>query len=120
MKYKYAVSTQNGRPRSKGPGRYVNPNDWKTGPDPIRHDKYYGYLKHNAQARFRKEEYSLTWEQWEELWTDERWAERGRGVDNLCMQQINVGDGWHIDNVEIVTRRQHFDDIKKRNKNVQS
>lgn len=114
MKFKYAVHSNNGKqPGSGGPGRCVDPTKWNTGPDPIRRDKYYGYLKHRAQARYRKEEYSLTWEQWENIWTDDAWLQRGRGVDNLCLQQQLVGDGWHVHNVEIVTRKQHLQSKRK-------
>lgn len=115
MKYKYATSAAQGRQAPNGkPGRHVDPSCWCTGPDPVRHDKYYAYLKHRSQAKFRKEDYTLTWEEWESLWTNERWAERGRTIESLCLQQIDLGEGWHFDNVEIVTRRQHFKIAKER------
>lgn len=115
MKFKYATSAAQGRQGPNGkPGRHVDPSIWCTGPDPVRHDKYYAWLKHRSQARYRKEEYSLTWEEWELLWTDELWVKRGRTVDSLCLQQKELGDGWHIHNVQIVTRRQHFKLAKER------
>jgi hypothetical protein len=101
-------------------GRLSNPDLWCTGPDPLRHEIYYAYLKHQAQARFRKEDYTLTFEDWESLWTTERWLQRGRKIDNLCLQQKEPGDGWHLNNVEVVTRRKHFADIKKRNADARS
>lgn len=119
MTFKYAVNS-NGRliGTGIGPGRRVNPNDWSTGTDPVRHEKYYAYLKHRCQAKFRKEQHSLTWEQWEQLWPDHLWAQRGRSIDSLCLQQIEPGAGWHEHTVEIVTKKQHFKDIKKRNANA--
>lgn len=119
MKFKYAKYSETGRQAPNGrPGRHVDPSCWCTGPDPLRHDKYYAWLKHRAQAKYRKEDYSLSWDEWELLWTDERWLERGRTIDSLCLQQIELGEGWHFNNVEIVTRRKHFNDIKQRNGNV--
>lgn len=117
MKYRYAVHTNNGKQKGENrSGRYVDPSRWVTGPDPLRHEKYYAWLKHRSQANYRKEEYSLTWEQWEELWSDERWFSRGRTIESLCLQQIEPGEGWHISNVEVVTRRKHFADKKERNR----
>lgn len=116
MKFKYATSAQHGRQAPNGiPGRHVDPNTWCTGPDPVRHDKYYAWLKHRSQARYRGEPHSLTWDEWESLWTDQLWAERGRTIDSMCLQQIELGEGWHFNNVEIVTRRQHFK-MAKRNR----
>lgn len=115
--YKYAVHTENGKQKGSGkPGRYVDPDSWCTGPDPVRHDKYYAYLKHQAQAKFRKEQHTLTWDQWEALWPDELWHQRGRKAHNLCLQQTAPGLGWHWSTVEVVPRRKHFQDIKERNR----
>lgn len=117
MKYKYAVHTNNAKPRGTNrPGRCLDPDSWCTGPDPVRHDKYYAYLKHRSQAKYRKETHSLTWEQWETLWPNDLWSQRGRSADSLCLQQIETGEGWHISNVEIVTRRQHLQN--KRTKEI--
>ena len=100
-------------------GRNPDPEAWQSGPCPIQHDKHYGYLKHKAQANYRGEAYSLSQEEWFELWTNELWLQRGRSADSLCLQQQNPKLGWHLNNVEIVPRRKHFNDIKKRNSDVQ-
>jgi hypothetical protein len=89
-------------------GRSVDPDSWCTGPDRLTHDKYYSWLKHRSQAKYRKEDYSLTWEQWSGIWQDDLWHNRGRGIDNLCLQQIDRELGWHIDNVEVISRREHL------------
>lgn len=111
-KYKYARESTGGPGKR---GRNPNPNRWATGPDRLTHDKHYGWLKHKAQANYRGEEYSLTWEEWESLWTNELWLQRGRTAESLCLQQIDNECGWHATNVEIVTRIEHFAQIKKRN-----
>ena len=115
MEYKFRYApTATGGPGKRG--RNPDPDNWTSGPCPLSHDKHYAYLKHRAQANFRKEDYTLTLEEWQQLWTDERWLQRGRGTDNLCLQQVDPELGWHYHNVEIVTRRKHFADMKKRNR----
>lgn len=95
------------------PGKRQNPDSWKTGPDPVRHDKYYAYLKHKAQATFRCEPYYLTWEEWEQLWAGDRWFKRGRKGEDLCLRQIDPIEGWRMSNCEVVTRREHFSHMRK-------
>jgi hypothetical protein len=90
----------------KGKGRRVDPNTWITGPDPYRRNKYYAYLKHRSQARYRGESYSLTWPEWETLWRDDLWDQRGKGSESLCLAQCDVTKGWHVNNVEIIPRRE--------------
>lgn len=104
MKYKYATFPE----YKPGPGRKPNPDKWCTGPDPLTREKYYAYSKHKAQAKYRKEEYDLTWEDWQSMWTDELFLKRGRGREDLCMQKINPDDAWSLYNVEIVTRIEHL------------
>ena len=72
-------------------------------------NKYYAYLKHRAQARHRSEDYTLTWEDWHELWTEDSWQCRGRRVTDLCLGRLDWAEGWHKNNVRVMTRRQHFD-----------
>lgn len=74
----------------------------------IQADKRYAWMKHKAQANYRGEEYSLTIDEWMSLWTDEAFLQRGRDKDSLCLTQINIGEGWHLDNVEIVPRADYL------------
>jgi len=118
MNYKLRYAPEStGGPGKRG--RNPNPESWASGPCPLAHDKHYGYLKHKAQARYRGEDYSLTLEDWMTMWTDELWLQRGRTSDSYCLQQIDAEQGWSVDNVEIVPRRKHFSDIKKRNRDAQ-
>lgn len=106
MRNKYAKV---GRPAdSEGRGRKSDPSVWKTGPDPARRELYYAFLKHRSQAVYRQEDYSLTWEAWETMW-EGCWLQRGKLSDNLILGRVNWDRGWHEDNVEIMTRRTHFD-----------
>jgi hypothetical protein len=90
-----------------GPGSPANPAYW-TEDAMIERDKYYGLLKHKAQAKFRNEEHSLTWEEWQQLWPTDLWLKRGRGVDDLCISIVNLEHGWHSWNVTICTRGEHL------------
>lgn len=80
----------------------------RVGDDHVQQDKYYAYLRHRAQARFRSEPYELTWEQWDRAWTPELWAQRGRSVDSYCIIRINPRLSWNESNIAIITRREQL------------
>lgn len=105
MQFKYAHNTNRYVGTARGPGRAADRAKWPTGPDPLRRDKYYAWLKHRAQAKFRNEPHTLTWDFWESVWPDHVWLKRGRGADDLCLAREDFLDGWHDYNVDIVTRR---------------
>jgi len=97
-------------------GRYQNPDTWITGPCPIRRDKYYAWLKHRAQAKYRGEAYDLTWEHFEMLWIDDdTWFRRGRSAESLCMSLVDWHQGWVDGNVEIISR---LEQLRKPKHNV--
>jgi hypothetical protein len=102
MQHKYVP-----QPKKLGPnnsqGRYVTPNNWITGPDPLRREKYYAYLKHRAQAKFRNEHYELTWDDWETLWPDELFLRRGRRNKDLCIARLDRLDSWNTHNCTVCT-----------------
>lgn len=116
MRNKYAPTGKK-QPGEGGHGRYVDPNRWKTGPDPVTRDKYYAFLKHKSQAAYRGEDHSLTWEQWQDYWSDDHWLRRGKLIDDLVLGRVDWREGWHRDNCKIMTRGEHF---KIRSQNVQS
>ena len=118
MRHKYVRIT----PNTWGDkGRNTDPSKWVSGSDPLKHEKYYAWLKHRAQARHRKEDYELTWPQWDTIWRDELFLRRGRAVDDLCLQRIDPLSGWCESNVEITTRSEHLTRKRKRETdNVQS
>ncbi len=76
--------------------------------DPIQHDKYYGYLKHRAQAAHRQEPHSLSWRQWQTLWPHSLWKKRGRGPRSLRLAQKNSKLGWSLKNCEVVEHSSHM------------
>jgi len=95
-----------------GPGRPPRPEKWITGPDEYKHELYYSYLRHKAQAVYRHEQYNLSWEDYESLWTPETFEKRGRGVKSLCLYRIVREDPWEVTNVQICTRREYWDSRK--------
>jgi hypothetical protein len=118
MRFKYAVSANSKvRPGSGLRGRPVDANSWSTGPDPITHDKYYAWLKHRSQARYRGEDYELTWEDWQTLWTNELWSQRGKSNESVCLARKDFTEGWDPANVEIIPR---IDQIRRQKEYKQS
>lgn len=106
MKYKYCASKN--IPNTTQLGRPVDPSKWISGPDPLSHDKYYAWLKHRAQARYRHEQYDLTWEEWETLWPDNLFLQRGRKSTDLCLARVDWSQPWSAVNCHIVERKQHL------------
>lgn len=105
------------KPRSKygptnTPGRYPDPSKWKSGPDPVAHEKYYAWLRHRAQAKFRKEHYTITWEEWQQLWPDPLWHKRGRGRQDLVLSRVDLDQGWSMCNLEVTSRLEHLRKLK--------
>lgn len=96
------------RPKSMN-GLKPKEENWCSEERIIERDIYYGWLKHKAQAKYRSEDYSLTYEEWAELWTHDKWLCRGRGREDLCLMQLAPGLGWHKGNVEVVTRQCYLD-----------
>ena len=77
----------------------------------IDRDRALGFHRARAQAEFRYEDWELTLEEWCEIWPDERWALRGRDVDDLCMTREDLDGAWSKDNIILMTRR---DQLKRK------
>lgn len=118
MKHKYSII---GRPQgSKGNGRCSDPETWKTGPDPLRREIYYAWLKHKSQAQYRGETYNLTWKEWEHMWSNGVWEKRGRKINDLCLTRLDFDGAWCMSNVIICTRQEHFKIKRQLNAQKQS
>tara|TARA_B110000503_G_C7050783_1_gene372209 strand:- start:503 stop:871 length:369 start_codon:yes stop_codon:yes gene_type:complete len=100
----------------KGSGRYIDPSKWITGPDLYTRQKYYAWLKHRSQAQYRHEEYDLTWEDWQVLWPDNLWDQRGRSIESLCLTRLDYEGAWSMDNIIICSRKKHFQLKKEYNR----
>lgn len=119
MGYKEGSLKKDGTPREK-PGRKSTPkvkstfvrraprpHIWITGPNEFKHDMYHPWQVSKAQANFRKEGWTLTFDEFFELWRG-HWHNRGREPDNMCMTRKDKNDAWSQDNVEIITRKEHL------------
>lgn len=82
--------------------------------DPDLHKKHRPFLKHRSQCAFRNEEWNFSFEEWCSIWTEEKWALRGRQADQLCMRRLDSTRPWQVDNVELITRRQMVSDNRAR------
>ena len=81
------------------------PYSWKYPGDKIRSDKNRGFLRARAQCRFRGEPFELTTEEWQALWTDDLWLNRGRLPEQYCLIRDDLKEPWRVDNVMLTTRR---------------
>lgn len=108
MNTKYLPKLKNPNGEYKGSGRRVDPNTWKTGPDELTREKYYAFLKHRAQCKFRSEPYNLSWEDWQTLWSDDAFKRRGRKSTDLCMARINFDLPWCVENCVVYPRSEHL------------
>lgn len=88
--------------------RKRDPDTYGGGPDFYTRNKYYAWLKHRSQAAYRSESHSLTWNDWQTLWKDKLWDQRGQKGYQLCLAQIDSKLGWHMNNVAVMTRKEQL------------
>ena len=89
-----------------GPG-VERPHVWVCGPDPYKHSMYVPWMKHRAQASYRQEDHTLTFEQFYELWKD-HWEYKGRAADDYCLTRIDPEKAWSQDNCELRIRKEYL------------
>jgi len=96
--------------------RGIYPELWKSGRCPVRHKLWLDCQRGRAQAKYRGQVWEISEEQYIELWmTKDRYKQRGRKGDDLCMTRINKHLPWRVDNVYFPTRKEHFQDIYQGN-----
>ena len=79
---------------------------WISGPDPLHHKMYVAFGYHRVSCRLRGESWSLTWDEWRDTWLP-FWDQRGRSSEQLCMCRKDIAGVWEINNVELLTRKEH-------------
>lgn len=85
------------------------PHRWKTGPCERTHNQYEVYAQQLNQAKWRKEEWDLSFEDWLALW-EPRWdTGRGRTRDCYCLVRKDYGLPWNKHNIELITRQEHVE-----------
>lgn len=72
------------------------------------------YARMKAQAKFRRENFLLSWDEFYEIWIAV-WEHRGSRREQLCLSRIDFALDWSIDNVQIITREDHWR-LQKENK----
>lgn len=78
---------------------------YKTEFERIRH---FPFLRARAQANFREEGWTLTFEQFCNIWTDEFWPRRGKKVNSLVMTRLRKDRSWSATNVKLSIRGTHL------------
>ena len=87
----------------------LRPHTWLIGPDPIDHKLYTDCQRARAQARFRGEEWTITEQEYIALWRkDNHYLRKGRTTTSICLTMSDPDLGWHMNNVELVSRQDHF------------
>ena len=85
--------------------KYDKTKRWKTGPDPEVRKHYYRFLRMRCQAKFWGQEWTIIWEDYLDIMKTAtgKW---GRTLDSVNLVRINTAEGWHIDNVQLMSRRE--------------
>jgi len=109
------------KPIPREPSTFVRraprPQVWKSGPDIERHRMYQPWLLSRAQANFRGEQFDLSFEEYYQLWHKD-WDNRGRRPENMCMTRIDKEGAWSLDNVHIISRKEHLAERGTSRKNM--
>ena len=82
------------------------PHTWKVQGE-LNHTQYIAWLRMKAQAQFRKEEWTLSFGEYQTAWRD-HWHSRGRAATDLCMTRHDAEGAWSADNIKLVTRSEHL------------
>lgn len=88
------------------PAAGKQPHLWVTGPDPVTHEKYVAFLRARSQARFRREAWDLSFEEWVEFWGED-WLRRGRRPDQIRMSRRDWTQPWCLSNMIKMSQRDH-------------
>ncbi len=87
----------------------IRPHIWKIGSDPVDHKLYVDAQRAKAQAKYRKEGWEITEQEYIKLWRkDDFYKKKGRSLDSLCLTRIDFEGDWTLDNVEIISREAHY------------
>lgn len=82
------------------------PNAWKVKGE-IPHKQHIAWLRAKAQAEFRGEVWTLTFDEYQQLWA-EQWHNRGRKPENYCLTRYDSEQPWNTTNSVVMNRREHL------------
>lgn len=65
------------------------------------------YQNGRVQARMRNLEWTIRQDDFIDVWSeDDKWQHRGTKSGDLTFCRIDMSSGWHINNVDIITRHE--------------
>lgn len=78
-------------------------------PDDIDTKLFMDCMRARAQAKYFDQEWTIGEQEYIAMWrTNDRYLNKGRGNDQFCLVRQDYEKGWHLDNVQIVTRLEHY------------
>lgn len=99
----------------KGKGLGPRPNQWKWGSDKDLRDKNTAFLKARCQAKYRQEEWRLTFPEYDAIWNENEWARRGIQAHCICMSREDMSGPWSKNNVILIERSKN---ARRHNRNL--
>ena len=93
----------------------LRPDKWVS-QDPVVRKKNLAFLRMRCQAKFRGEEWTLTFEEFQAHWVDKFWIMRGYHRNAPCMTRIDETQPWSNSNVMIVPRLTVLHRTREKNK----
>lgn len=88
------------------PRKGIRPHTWKVQGE-LNHSQYLVFLQMRAQANYRGEKFSLTFEEFQSLWA-EHWHLKGRSSDDYCLTREDPDGDWVLANVKCIPRVEHL------------
>lgn len=88
------------------------PHLWKH-PGDRAHAQGIAFLRMRCQARYRKEPWDLSFEDFQTLW-DGHWTARGRGSTDYCLTRKDRTQPWSLANCQCITRNEYLVAPRKR------
>jgi len=66
-------------------------------------------MRARAQAYYMGQEWTISEDDYIAIWrTNDRYLNKGRSNDQYCLVRLVYDQDWHLDNVQIVTRLEHY------------
>jgi hypothetical protein len=78
-------------------------------PDPVDNKLFLDCMRARAQAWYMGQEWTISEDEYIKLWrTDDKYLNKGRSNEQYCLVRRDYDLGWHLSNVAIVTRYEHY------------
>jgi hypothetical protein len=78
-------------------------------PDPVDNKLFMDCMRARAQAAYFSQEWTIGEDDYIHLWrTNNLYKEKGRANHQYCLVRKDYEKGWTLDNVQIITRGEHY------------